>query len=137
MTKDIGLILPTYPTKKRPKQEAILASVLGGIASSIIGLVYEGISSFLHHKRHKALIMYGVYNSVTLTALIRTVHNMQNATTWKESTFACKLNQIYQGYLNEEGTHNFPINSILFVTTVREKYVKMYERFIEGTKSIF
>ena len=55
MTKDIGLILPTYPTEKRPKQGAILESVLGGIASSIIGIAYEGISSFLHHKRHKAL----------------------------------------------------------------------------------
>ena len=43
MTKDIGLILPTFPTEKRPKQRAILASVLGGIASSVIGLVYEGI----------------------------------------------------------------------------------------------
>ena len=93
MTKDIGLILPTYPSEKRPKQGAILASVLGGIASSVIGLAYEGILSFLHHKRHKALhkavivmekktdlqgnqihhledtmIMYGVYNSDTLTA---------------------------------------------------------------------
>ena len=38
MTKDIGLILPTYPTEKRPKQGAIFASVLGGIASSVIGL---------------------------------------------------------------------------------------------------
>ena len=55
MTKDIRLILPTYPTEKRPKQGDILASVLGGIASSVIGLAYEGISSFLHHKRHKAL----------------------------------------------------------------------------------
>ena len=55
MTKDIGLILPTYPTEKRLKQGAILALVLGGIASSVIGLAYEGISSFLHHKRCKAL----------------------------------------------------------------------------------
>ena len=55
MTKDIGHILPPYPTEKKPKQGAILASILGGIASSIIGLAYEGISSFLHHKRHKAL----------------------------------------------------------------------------------
>ena len=70
--------------------------------------------------------MYGVYNSDSLTALIRTVHNMQNATTWKERTFAGKLNQIYQAYLNEEGMHNFAINSILFLTTMREKYVKMY-----------
>ena len=145
MTKDIGLILPTYPTEKRPKGGPIVASVLGGIASSVIGLAYDGISSFLHHKRHKALheamtvmekktdlqhnqihhledtmIMYGVYNLDTLTALIRTVHNKQNATTWKERTFAGKLNQIYQAYLNE--------------TTMREKYVKMYERFIEELK---
>ena len=50
---------------------------------------------------------------------------MQKATTWKEKTFAGKLNQIYQVYLNEEGMHNFAINSILFLTTMRENYVKM------------
>ena len=55
MTKDIGLILPTFLTDKRPKRGAILASVQGGIASSVIGLGYEGISSFLHQKRHMAL----------------------------------------------------------------------------------
>ena len=160
MTKDFGLILPTFLTKKRPKQGALLASVLGGIASSIIGLAYEGISSFLHHNRHKALhkamtvmekktdlqqtqihhledtvIMHGVYNSDTLTALINTVHKMQNTTTWKERTFAGKLNQMYQLYLNEEGMHNFAINSVLFLTTMREKYVKMYERFIKEPKT--
>ena len=90
LTKDIGLILPTFPTDKRPKRGAILDSILTCIASSVIGLAYEGISSFVHHKRHKALhkavkvkekktdlqcnrlhhledtmIMYGVYNSNT------------------------------------------------------------------------
>ena len=50
LAKEIGLILPTFLTEKRPKRGAILASVLGGIASSVIGLAYEGISSFLHHK---------------------------------------------------------------------------------------
>ena len=30
--------------------------------------------------------------------------------------------------------HNYAINSILFLTTVREKYVRMYERFIEALK---
>ena len=34
----------------------------------------------------------------------------------------------------KEGAHNFAINSILFLTTVREKYIKMYERFIEELK---
>ena len=101
LTNEMGLILPTFPMDKRPKRGAILASVLGGIASRIIGLVYEGISSFLHHKRHKALnkavkvmerktdlqcnkihhledtvITCGIYNSDTLTELVDTVYRM-------------------------------------------------------------
>ena len=90
LANDIGKILPQFATDHRHKRGAILPYVLGGIASSIICLAYEGISSFLHHKRHKALhkavavmdnktnlqhnkihhledtmIMYGVYNSDT------------------------------------------------------------------------
>ena len=41
---------------------------------------------------------------------------------------------MHQLYLNEEGVHNFAISSVLFLTTVREKYIKMYERFIEELK---
>ena len=51
---EIGLILPTYPKDWRHKG-GIITSALGGIASSVIGLAYEGISSFLHHKRPKVL----------------------------------------------------------------------------------
>ena len=79
--------------------------------------------------------MYGIYNSDTLTALIRTVQNMQNRTTWNEKTFAGKLTLLNQYYLNEEGMCVFVINSMLILTTVREKYVKMYERFIEELKT--
>ena len=39
----------------RQRCGAILASILGGVASKVIGLAYEGISSFLHHKGLKAL----------------------------------------------------------------------------------
>ena len=81
------------------------------------------------------MIMYGIYNSDMLTALIRTVQNMQTVTTWKEKTFAGKLTQLNQYYLNEEGVDTLVINSILFLTTVREKYVKMYEKFIEELKT--
>ena len=55
LADDIGKILPKFPTDKRQKHGGILASILGSVASSIISLAYEGISSFLHHKRHKAL----------------------------------------------------------------------------------
>ena len=132
---------------------------MGSVASSVIGVAYEGISSLLHHKRHKALhkavavmdkktniqcnrihhlkdtmIMYGVYNSDTLTDLIDTVHRMQNFTTWNEKTFAGKLPDWMEPYSQDEGVRNYAINSVLFLTTVREKYVKMYERFIEELK---
>ena len=80
------------------------------------------------------MIMYGVYNSDTLKDLIDTVHRMQNFTTWNEKTFAGKLHDWMEIYSQDEGMHNYAINSVLFLTTVREKYVKMYERFIEELK---
>ena len=54
LANDIGKILPKFPTDKRQKCRAILTTILGRVASKVIGLAYEGISSFLHHKRHKA-----------------------------------------------------------------------------------
>ena len=51
-----------------------------------------------------------------------------------ERTFASRLNQWFELYLHQEGLHHYPINSILFLTTIREKYMKMYERFIEELK---
>ena len=36
------------------------------------------------HHLEDTMIMYGVYNSDTLTDLINTVHKMQNTTMWKE-----------------------------------------------------
>ena len=159
LANDIGKILPEFPTDKRHKCGAILTTILGSIASKVIGLAYEGISSFLHHKTNKALhkavammnkrsniqcncihhiedsmIMYGVYNSDTLKDLIDTVHRMQNFRTWNEKTFAGKLHDWMEIYSRDEGMHNYAIISILFLTTVREKYVRMYKRFIEELK---
>ena len=55
LQNEIGLILHVFTTDKREKR-GIIATVLESIASGVIGLAYEGISSFLHHKRHKALL---------------------------------------------------------------------------------
>ena len=49
----ISLILPTLNDPNRKKR--FLSAVLATVASKIIGLAFEGISSFLHHKRYKAL----------------------------------------------------------------------------------
>ena len=55
LANDIGKILPKFSTNQIHKHGAILTTILGSVASKVIGLAYEGISSFLHHKRHKAL----------------------------------------------------------------------------------
>ena len=68
------------------------------------------------HHLEDSMIMYGVYNSDTLKDLIDTVHRMQNFTTWNEKTFAGKLHDWMELYL--EGICNYAINLILFLTTV-------------------
>ena len=55
LANDIGKILSKFPTDQRHKRGEILTTILGSVASKVIGLAYEGILSFLHHKRHKAL----------------------------------------------------------------------------------
>ena len=157
LEKEIGLILPTYG--KRNKR--FIGTLLGHLASGVIGLAFEGISSFLHHKRHKALtkavnvmkekanlkhnrvyhledtmIMYGKYNSDTLMDLINTVHHMQNLTSWKEKMFVGKMTEwVKKELAKSKNEYSYSVDTILFLTTVREKYVKMYERFIAEFKS--
>ena len=50
LENEINLILPQYSRKQKH-------GIITTLVSSFIGLVYEGISSFLHHKRNKALHM--------------------------------------------------------------------------------
>ena len=72
-----------------------------------------------------SMVMYGIYNSDTLEKLINTMHKMHNNTTWNEKLFVGKLNKWYQWYLSKDGAVHYAINSILYITTLREKYVKM------------
>ena len=80
--------------------------IFSAIITGFIGLAFEGISSFLHQKRHKALykavkamsittdaqrnklmhlrntlVMYGIYNSETLENLVKTVHTLHSRQT--------------------------------------------------------
>ena len=124
---------------------------MGTIATKVIGLAFEGISSFLHHKRHKALqkavnvlnfrtsidynrvyhledtmIMYGKYNSDTLMELINTVHQMQNVNTWKEKVFVSEMNEWFKCKLEDIcNEFDYSIDAVLFLTMVKEKYVRM------------
>ena len=152
-----GLILPNFNTRKN----RFLTTILGTITTKVIGLVFEVISSFLHHKRHKALqkavnvlnsktnihlnrvyhlddtmIMYGKYNSNTLMELVNTVHQMQNVTTWKEKVFVSEMNEWLKCKLEDIcNEFDYSIDAVLFLTMVKEKYVRMYEKFINELKS--
>ena len=39
---------------------------------------------------------------------------------WKERTFAGRLNQWFELYLHQEDVHHYAINSVLYLTSVRE-----------------
>ena len=159
LQNEINLILPTFTETNRKKR--FLSAVLGTVASKIVGLAFEGISSFLHHKRHKALkkaikqlnekqniehnriyhlkdtmIMYGKYNSDTLTNLIDTVHILHNLTSLKEKLFVGKVNEwLKQELTHYNDEHSYSITTLLFLRTLNEKYVRMYERLINELKS--
>ena len=90
----------------------------------------EGIISEIYERPDNSFVQ----EPQELKDLIDTVHRMQNFTTWNEKTFAGKLHDWMELYTRDEGVRNYAINSILFLTTVREKYVRMYERFIKELK---
>ena len=157
LQNEIGLILPNFNSKKK----RFLSTILGTVTTKVIGLAFEGISSFLHHKRHKApqkainalnsrtnidhnrmyhledtMIMYGKYNSDTLMALNDTVHQMQNVTTWKEKIFVSKMNDWLKCRLEVVCSEfDYSMDAALFLTTVKEKYVGMYEKFRNELRS--
>ena len=56
-------MLPTFSKQERQKR-GILTSIITGF----IGLAYEGISSFLHYKRQKALhrVVHAIENKVDI-----------------------------------------------------------------------
>ena len=108
LKNEVDLILQKFHTEHRNKR-----GIFGAIISGFLGLVFEGIASFLHYKRHKALqkavkamsisteaqrnklmdlenslIMYGVYNMETLEKLVKTAHALHSRQSLVEDLFA-------------------------------------------------
>ena len=68
--------------------------------------------------------------------LFNTVHQMQNITTWKEKVFVSKMNEWLKHKLDDICSEfDYSINVVLFLTAVKEKYVRMYKKFINELKS--
>ena len=47
-----------------------------------------------------------------------------------EKLFADKLNSWDTWYLTKDGSGHYSINSLLYLRTIREKYIQMYKEFI-------
>ena len=149
----VDLILPKFQTEWRNKR-----AIFGTIISGFLGLAFEGISSFLYHKRHRALqkavkmmsittdaqrdkwmhlenslIMYGVYNTETLSKLVKTVQVMHSCQMLVEQLFASQQVEAYRIYSKMQDPHrvqHYVTNSLLYLQTIKEKYVAVYNEFI-------
>ena len=82
------------------------------------------------------MIMYGTYNSDTLMDLIETVHKMHSITTLREKIFVGTMPKwLKKQLLNSNNEYCYATDSVLFLITIKEKYVRVYEKFIMELKS--
>ena len=153
LKNEVDLILPEFQTEQRNKR-----AIFGAIISGFPGLAFEDILSFLHYKRHRALqkavkmmsitmdtqrnklmhlenslIMYRVYNVETLSKLVKTVQVLHSCQMLVEQLFAgrqveaCK---IYSKMQDAHGVQHYVTNSLLYLQTIKEKYIAVYSKFI-------
>ena len=78
--------------------------------------------------------MYGVYNVDTLEKLIQMVHKMNYRSIWYEKLYARQVNNWFEKYSAGQGINYYAIHSLLYLRTIQEKYIKMYERFVKQLK---
>ena len=70
------------------------------------------------------MIMYGTYNSDMLMDLIETVHKMHKVTTLREKIFAGTMHKwLKEQLINSNNEYSYATDSMLFLTTIKEKYV--------------
>ena len=145
---EVDLILPKFYMEQRNERV-----IFGTIISGFIGLAFEGIFSFLHHKRHKALhkavkvmsisidaqrnklmhlentlVMYGIYNAETYEKLVKMVQVIHIRQTLIEDLFSSQSVAAYGVYLQMHGScgmHHYVINSMLYLHTIKNKYIKI------------
>ena len=81
-----------------------------------------------------SMIMYGVYNVDTLEKLIQMVHKMNTRLVWFERLYTGHVNKWFEMYSSSQGANYYAIHSLLYLRTIQEKYIKMYERFVNQLK---
>ena len=83
-------------------------------------------------KLDDTMLMYGIYNAETLEKLIKTVHEIHNATSSHEKLFAREhdhsLFRIL--YTDALGMQQYATNSLLFLRIIQDKYIALYREVI-------
>ena len=153
LENEVNLILPKFHKECRNKR-----GIFGAIISEFLGLAFEGISSFLHHKRYKvlqkavkamsisteaqrnklmhlenSLIMYRVCNAETLEKLVKTAHALHSQQSLVEDLFTGQnvaAYEIYSKMQNACSVHHCMMNALLYLSTIKEKYIVVYNEFI-------
>ena len=79
------------------------------------------------------MIMYGVYNVDMLEKLIQMVHKMNTKSVWIERLYAGHVNKCLK-CTHRQGANYYAMHSLLYLRPIQEKYIKMYERFVNQLK---
>ena len=79
-----------------------------------------------------SMLMYGIYNVETLEQLFNTVHCIHNTISSNVRLFAGQQSSLTLKslYANTLGLQHYSINSVLYLRTVKDKYVSLYKEFI-------
>ena len=138
LKNEVDLILPKFYQGCKNKR-GIFSTVITGF----IELALEGISSFLHHKRHKVLhkavkamsismdaqrnklmhlentlVMYGIYTAETLENLVKTVHALHSREMLYEGLFEGQTSAACEANLQMHGAcgiQHYIVNSMLYL----------------------
>ena len=88
-------------------------------------------NKFMHFE--DTLVMYEVYSTETSEKPIKTVHVLHSKQSMYESLFAGQMTKAYKYCSQMHGDHgiqHYAINSILYLRTIKDKYIEMYNEFI-------
>ena len=80
-----------------------------------------------------SLIMYGVYNAETLEKLVKTAHVLHSRQFLIENLFAGQTASAYEIYSQMHNTcsiQHYAISSLLYLHTIKDKYIAIYNEFI-------
>ena len=83
-------------------------------------------------KLDNTMLMYGIYNVEMLEKLIKTVHEIHNATSSHEKLFAGEHNHslFRMLYTDALGIQQYATNSLLFLRIIQDKYILLYRELI-------